>query len=416
MLLSSIYGWARKSIVSTNRGARRSKQRRSPTFRPCLEQLEPRRLLAVVLQLGSATPINSYAGVGFQENEVATLAASDNGEPDSTISNFQATIQWGDGQSSAGGLVYTGSNGAYADFIIKGSHIYAQANSNIPITVTVVSGGNSISMQTTYGVVANMPSGIPGTPPSSGTNGAALANVVLQLGSATPINSYAGVGFQENEVATLAASVNGEADSTLSDFQAQINWGDSASWTAGDLVYTGTNGGYGDYIIKGSHVYAQATSNIPIVVYATGPDGTSTTAQTTYGVVANMSSGIPGTQPPAGGNGMAPANVVVQLGSATPINSNTGIGFNENEVATLAASVNGQADTTLSDFQAQINWGDSASWTAGDLVYSGTNGGYADYIIKGSHVYAKASSDIPIVVYATGPDGTSTSAKPPTPS
>ena len=66
---------------------------------PCLEQLEPRRLLTVSTQLGAASPINSYAGVGFQENEVATLAASLNGEPDTNSGDFQATIKLGDGQS-----------------------------------------------------------------------------------------------------------------------------------------------------------------------------------------------------------------------------------------------------------------------------------------------------------------------------
>ena len=275
----------------------------------------------------------------------------------------------------------------------------------------MVSGDTSVSDQTSYAVVADMPSGIPGTQPSSLNSGMAPANVVLQLGSATPINSYAGVGFQENEVATLAASLNGEADTTLGDFHAQINFGDSADWTTGDLVFINQNGGFGEYIIKGSHVYTQANTNIPIVVYATGPDGTSVSAQTTYANVANMPSGISGTQPSSLNSGMAPANVVLQLGSATPINAYAGVGFQENEVATLAADVNGEADTRPSDFHAQINWGDSDAWTTGNVVYTDTNGGFGEYTIEGSHVYAHPNTNIPIVVYATGPDGTSISPR-----
>ena len=123
--------------------------------------------------------------------------------------------------------------------------------------------------------------------------------------------------------------------------------------------------------------------------------------------VVAMPSGIPGTQPSASANPTAPANVQIQLYGSYTLNSYAGVGFQENEVATMQVQVNGQPDTTLSDFHAQINWGDSASWNSGDLVYQGTNGGWADYIIKGSHVYQKPGTDIPIVLYVTGPDDTS---------
>ena len=188
-------------------------------------------------------------------------------------------------------------------------------------------------------------------------------NDQIQLSGGYTLNSYAGVGFQENQVATMQVQVNGQADPTLSDFHAQINWGDSASWTSGDLVYQGTNGSWADYIIKGSHVYQKADSNIPIVIYVTGPDGTSASFDSNdidYAEVLAMPSGIPGTQPSATANPTAPADVQIQLSGGYTLNSYAGVGFQENQVATMQVQVNGQADATLSDFHPQINWGDSA--------------------------------------------------------
>ena len=54
---------------------------------------------------------------------------------------------------------------------------------------------------------------------------------------------------------------------------------------------------FADYLVKGTHVYSQANSNIPIVVYVNGPDGTSASGQTALAAVTNMPSGIPGTAP-----------------------------------------------------------------------------------------------------------------------
>jgi hypothetical protein len=386
-----------------------------------LERLEERRLLAgnVKIELYGAYTLNSYAGVGFQENEVATMQAQVDGQADTNEGDFQAQIQWGDGGSSAGDLVYQGTSGSWANYLIKGSHVYPSTGTNIPIDVTVT-GPDSTSVSfypndLDSADVAAMPSGIPGTQPSAGTKAMAPADVKLEIYGAYTLDSYAGVGFQENEVATMQAQVNGQADETLSDFHAQINWGDSASWYSADLVYLGTSGNWADYLIKGSHVYQKPNTDIPIVVYATGPDGTSTAFYPndidSANVVA-MPSGIAGAQPSAAANPAAPANVKLQIYGAYTLTSYAGVGFQENEVATMQAQVDGQPDETLSDLHAQINWGDSAAWDSADLVYMGTSGNWADYLIKGSHVYQKAKTNIPIVVYTTGPDGTSTAFSP----
>ncbi len=378
------------------------------------ETLERRDLLAVELGftplVGGA--IGSYAGVGFQENYVASFEASVNGQPDPTLSDFQSQIQWGDGGSSTGDLVYEGNNGSFADFTVKGSHIYNQSGTNIPITVQITGpGGTSISGSPTNATVTPMPSGIPGTAPPQGSY---VQAEDVQLGFTTvvggTIDSYTGVGFQENPVASFEAKVIGQPDSTLSDFRAQINWGDDNTWTTGELVYEGNNGSFADFTVKGSHVYTQSNQNIPIVVYITGPDGTSVSYSPTNASVTPMPSGIPGTAPPQGSYVQAED---VGLGFTTLVGgafgSYAGVGFQENPVASFGTQLKGQPDPTLSDFHAQINWGDDNTWSTGDLVYEGNNGSFADFIVKGSHVYTESKQSIPIVVYITGPDGTSIS-------
>jgi hypothetical protein len=374
--------------------------------------LEDRRLLSTVLQLTNGYALDSYAGVGFQENVVAGLAADVNGQPDPNQSDFSAQIRWGDGQWSVGDLVYMGNNGSFSQFLIKGSHIYSQPNSNIPVVVYVTAvDGTTISGQTDYANVTPMPSGIPGTPPPNTNRTMPPSAVDLQLSNGYSLDSYAGVGFQENVVASFAADVNGQPDPNLGDFHAEINWGDSASWFSGDLVYQGNNGSFSEFLVKGSHIYSQPKSNIPIVVYVIGPDGTSISGQTDYANVIAMPSGIPGVPPPNSNPTLPPSAVDLQLSNGYSINTYAGVGFQENVVAGLAANVNAQPDPNVNDFHVEINWGDSAGWFSGDLVYQGVNGSFAEFLVRGSHTYNLPSSNIPIVVYITGPDGTSVSGQ-----
>src|SRR5208282_1733617 len=104
MSLAWLYRWMNKRSHAAERKARRNKAARPRSIRPWVEQLEDRRLMSITvlvpnvqLSLSPVGEVNSYAGVGFKENEVATLAVSVNGEGDPNPGDFQASIQWGDG-------------------------------------------------------------------------------------------------------------------------------------------------------------------------------------------------------------------------------------------------------------------------------------------------------------------------------
>ena len=78
------------------------------------------------------------------------------------------------------------------------------------------------------------------------------------------------MGFALNPVAEVYGSYNGQNDSTLSDYHAQINWGDGPSWDASTQLAPDPSTGY--IIVKGSHNY-QKMGTYDITVYITGPDG-----------------------------------------------------------------------------------------------------------------------------------------------
>ena len=69
------------------------------------------------------------------------------------------------------------------------------------------------------------------------------------------INTYANVGFQVNAVAAVTGTDNtGNTDTNMSDFSAQINWGDGSATTAATLAKNAETGAF-EFLVKGTHVY-----------------------------------------------------------------------------------------------------------------------------------------------------------------
>ena len=77
---------------------------------------------------------------------------------------------------------------------------------------------------------------IPPDVPMSYPGSQALGDVGLALynnyGSypLSSLDAFTGVGFALNPIAEVYGSYNNQQDKTLSDYHAQINWGDSPTW------------------------------------------------------------------------------------------------------------------------------------------------------------------------------------------
>jgi RHS repeat-associated protein len=364
--------------------------------------LEDRRLLTTNLSPVSA--ISTYAGVGFQENAVAGLIGYfANGQLDLNPSDYQVQVNWGDGGSQ-----WTPADLASANpspgFLVKGSHIYAAANHyDIQVRATGPD-GMTVTQTTCSANVSQMPSGIAGTPPNATTSSLPPSNVRLNLSPVSSISSFVGVGFQENVTAGLNGSLNGQLDPKISDYQAQINWGDSDQWLTADLASANPSPGF---LVKGSHIYTQA-GNYHVVVYAQGPDGTSISSETTSAIVRQMPNGIAGIPPDATSSSLPPSNVQLNLSPVSSISAIAGVTTGMQRVAGLSGSLNGKLDAKAADYQAQINWGDSSAWDQAEVVPDPNNGN--ELRVEGAHTYY-VQGLYHVVVYAQGPDGTSISSE-----
>ncbi len=293
--------------------------------------------------------------------------------------------------------------------LVKGSHIYKQQGT-YDITVYITGpDGQTVSDDTATATVVPMPdtASQPITVPMAYSGAEALAYESLSLQGEGSISSYVGVGFSLNPVAQIVGTYSSQADDTVSDYRAQINWGDGNTWdTTASLVSGGTIGEDGFVLVKGSHIYKQQ-GTYDITVYITGPDGQTVSDDTATATVVPMpdTASQPITVPMAYSGAEALAYESLSLQGEGSISSYVGVGFSLNPVAQIVGTYSGQADDTVSDYKAQINWGDGNTWdTTASLVPGGTIGEDGFVLVKGSHIY-KQQGTYDITVYVTGPDG-----------
>jgi len=176
------------------------------------------------------TPVNILPLEAASFNgTVATFTDNDSSQP---ASNFTATIDWGDGTTTAG--VVSGSAGSFA---VSGTHTYADEGS-FPVIVTVTDIANA---QT-----------------ASATGTATVGESDVLVGTGLTIAATQGIAFN-GAVATFSDT---NTLNTASDFTATINWGD-ASTTAGVV-----SGGSGTFTVSGSHTYTSA-GTFPLTVTLT---------------------------------------------------------------------------------------------------------------------------------------------------
>lgn len=179
-------------------------------------------------------------GIAITDGTVGSIT---DGNPNDTASDFTATIDWGDGTTTAGTI--TGSNGS---FNITGTHNYADE------------GKYSTLLHVTY-------LGATFTPTGSAT----VADAPLTLISTTPLISFT-PGILLNNL-FLASFSDGNPFGPASDFTATIDWGDGTV-SAGTISGTASA-----FSLTGSHTYASG-GNFPILVGVLDDGGASLRTET----------------------------------------------------------------------------------------------------------------------------------------
>lgn len=161
-------------------------------------------------------PVSAVEGNPF----TAAVATVTDPDPNSTASEYSATIFWGDGTSSAGTL--SGPTGG--PFTVSGSHTYVEEGTyTVTVLVVDVDTPSNTATATTTATVADAP--LTATCAAPAVSPQAFVGNVATLNDANPFG-------------------------TTTDFTATIAWGDGAS-SAG--VVTGPIGG--PFSVSGAHVY-----------------------------------------------------------------------------------------------------------------------------------------------------------------
>ncbi len=240
--------------------------------------------------------------------------------------SYLASVNWGDGTSTAGAV--TGSGGA---FTVAADHAYS-ANGSFPVQVTLTRklDGQSVTSAAANAVV----------------NGAVPAPQPQMTGVA--IHSVAGTAFL-GSVATFTDTYPGAA---ASDYSALI------TWKPGVVSAGVVEGGDGTFVVKGSYTYA-AVGNYPVQVDLTRAKGGGTGTATSAATVT--------------------ATAQPQL-SSIAIEAVAGTQFSGN----VASFTDALPLTVQELYTALITW-DSGVVTSGEVV--GSNG---SFLVKGTHTFGAA--------------------------
>jgi hypothetical protein len=263
----------------------------------------------------TVTPDNfgGNPGVAMSNVQVATFTDTFAGQ---VPGDLLATINWGDGSSSAGTI--SGGGGA---FTVDGSHTYS-------------TGGN-------YTFNVSVADDSPGTATAS-ANGTATINFAGQVvlhsateGTALPSNTA---------VATFSDSNGGD---TTASFSATINWGDGTT-SAGTVT-----GGAGSFTVDGGHTYADEGND---------------TARVTLTHTADLSTST-----------VSGAVAVAEADALTPHPTSIAANAHQVFSGAVATFTDAFTGNVPSDFTSTINWGDgtttggTVSGSGGTFTVSGTH-------------------------------------------
>lgn len=188
--------------------------------------------------------INAVEGTAFS-GTVSTLTAT---SPLVLASDFTATIDWGDGQVSAGTVVADTPQ----QFHVTGTHTYEKVG-GLPITVTVHDNeGNTI------------------TDTSTATVSDAKLSVQALPVTAAPRKMYQG---------TVARFTDADPGAVAGKFTATITWGDGTT-TPGTVVATGRSAAGATFLVNAGHKYI-AKGRVPIGITILDSGGSQASAATT---------------------------------------------------------------------------------------------------------------------------------------
>lgn len=301
---------------------------------------------------GTAKTITPTETTAFN-GTVAAFSDAHTGQP---LTDYSATINWGDGTTTTGTVTTDGGGG----FDVNGSHTYANAGTET-VTVAISDPGSTITVLST----------------------AKVADIDTLTATASPVSATQGTAFNGK----VASFTDTRAAATPDQFSAAINWGDGTT-TTGTITEASNT-----FTVSGTHNYAQyGAFTVKTTVLHTGG-----TATATVNSAASVADGNTLT--------MMPLNVTEVSGQTF--------------TAALADVSDNYPGSVAGDFTASIDWGDGMSSAAtvtggnGSFTVSGThayatNGSFAPVVSMADNApgTARASATAAVTVLQSAPQVT----------
>ena len=319
-----------------------------------------------------------------------TLATLTDTDPGGVSSDYQGTVNWGDGSSSAltaANFVPVSGPAGVATFLVQASHAYPQG-AVYTATINVYDTDNGVRLETDpISAHASVNTTIT-------VNAAPLTSVgPTQTLSTTPSGSLIYEGHPTGSIG-VATFQSANPSAVPSDFSATINWGDGT--TSAGTVQQGTSSNpslFSLFNVFGTHTYIEEGS-YPVTVTITDIN---VVAPITPSSTVATNTSIKVTDAPL----IAVNSPTVTIPLTQNVNSGT---------VTVGQFIdedpNGKGGTAAtSDYYAVIFWGDGTFSTATGFVTTPTtyNGNPATLVnVLGNHTYATDGSyQITVLVYDT---------------
>ncbi|HEU5425017.1 MAG TPA: hypothetical protein VFU72_15860, partial [Nitrolancea sp.] len=270
----------------------------------------------------SATPVavSATEGASFS-GSAATFTDAD---PNGTLTDYSATIDWGDQTSTTAGDITKNADGSYT---VSGGHTYVEEGS-YSVTVTINDKGGSTTTAKSTATVADAPLTATGGFTITATEGQASASQ------------------------TVATFTDADPNGTLSDYSASIDWGDGTTATAGTV----SENADGSFAVNGDHTYGEEGS-YTVTVTISDEGGSQTVANDTASVADA---------------GLTATSQNILSGSGTAYNG------------AVATFKDANPTAPLSDFSATIDWGDSTAAAAGTISQNADG----SFTVSGTHTFA----------------------------
>jgi photosystem II stability/assembly factor-like uncharacterized protein len=227
---------------------------------------------------------------------VATFTDAD---PGGIVSDYSATIAWGDGTTSAATRITAAGGPNGVTYSVYGDHTYPEAGS-YPLSVTVTDIGMAVTITAvTDADIADAQLSPSATQPNVSTTEAALF----------PVPQFGKPAF----IGPVGSFTDANPTAPLSDFRAGIDWGDGTSMTLGTISQPGGVGTA--LIVSGSHTYADSGVNGGVGIYAiqvfVGDVDGSRLILTNTANVADNPIALAGTLNPASDSGLSTGTIDV---------------------------------------------------------------------------------------------------------